>query len=59
MRSSDSLDEERMNRENSERSPQRAAEDRARRERTPEYLREEKKDRVWISDNDPRSDDPK
>lgn len=59
MRSSDSLREEHMNRVNSERSPQRAAEDRARRERTPEYLREPKKDRVWVPDNDPHSDDPR
>ena len=58
MRSSDSLREEHKNRINSERSPQRAAEDRAQRERTPGYLREPKEERLWIEDNDPDSDDP-
>ena len=59
MRSSDSLHEEHMNRVNSERSPQRAAEDRYRRRNTPDYLREPKQDRIWIPDNDPDSDDPR
>lgn len=58
MRSSDSLDEERMNRENDQRSPERVAEDRASWDRTPDYLREPKRERVWIDDNDPDSDDP-
>ena len=58
MRSSDSINEEHLNRTNDQRSPQRAAEDRARRERTPEHLREPKQKRLWIPDNDPYSDDP-